>query len=449
MLLKSATFVCLIVFVHSATIQPRNIPVDVKYEDKKEVKDVEVVPEGVSNYIRNLDAKVQLSPEELRAIPEQSSEEINKPEQPGQSNYLEQTTERTEDGQSEEQSIALKLVPSEDKIDENPKEVIQEIVQDDSQEGSSEPTTEQSLEKKDEQKKEEPKVEEKPMEDKPAGKREITEEISSDMVSESTEVSKEVVTEMKELGNEREPQKLQEAQTEPPSLQKETKSEEKPPKEENLTEPAMLKELPSEPESDENSVKGNSEDQPVEQEPVKDTTNSLTLSSIIHEARNVITSGLKELKESLKTETDAPKPEQWDNLETTVTKYLNEEDKQTDAQKEKPEKQSFIQKIASHFQSLTNEFIESLGNSDEKQSDEKPDEKDEARDNSKSENNGTPCGAVSTFLQTGKMQFILLLHQLFPSVVIHIQFCSKRYFVLSKNYDFVIYEHIVVEQFLC
>lgn len=86
MILKSATIVCLLALAQSATIQQRNIPVEVKYDEaasetakvstldekiQTELTDSNSEPiseehtEQKTNAVRNLDEKIQLSPEEL------------------------------------------------------------------------------------------------------------------------------------------------------------------------------------------------------------------------------------------------------------------------------------------------------------------------------------------------------------------------------------------------
>lgn len=418
MLLKSATFLCLIVISYSATIQPRNIPVEVRYEDKKENENVEVVEVGVPNAVRNLDAKVQLSPEELRAIPERSSEEVTQPlETSSPDNLVEEqpTTDKKED-KLEELATSPKSVSLEETISDESKGIVQQVVQDDAQrEGTSEAPTELP-----EEKKKEPIADTESKEEKPAEKREISDKVSLELKSseqtDSKDLSKEVVTAVKKQESEV-AEKLQNAKPDEPAKQEPRPNEENPeeqPKGEPQTTlpeepaPALMKVLPSETNADRIKIQGNKiEEKPAEQKPTKDP-NGLTLSSIIQEAREIIKNGLKELKDSLKTETGAPKPEQWSNLETTVNNYLTEENKQTDLKADKPEKQSFIQNIASNFQSLTEEFMKSWESSDEKKPSEKIEEKlkDQARENSELEQPGTPCGAVASFLQSGELLLI-------------------------------------------
>lgn len=78
MVLKTATILCLFALVQSATIQQRDIPVEVKYDEAAKVTSsdeklqtevtestIEAASDQSVHALRNLDEKIQLSPDEL------------------------------------------------------------------------------------------------------------------------------------------------------------------------------------------------------------------------------------------------------------------------------------------------------------------------------------------------------------------------------------------------
>ncbi|KAG5863693.1 hypothetical protein JTB14_016778 [Gonioctena quinquepunctata] len=105
MITKSIIVLCSLAIAHSASIQQINIPVEVRYDEKLQITPEElqvareetVKEEFAANAVKNLDAKVQLSPEELT----QSLKHLPVLDSQGnyardQENYLEKLVEESE-----------------------------------------------------------------------------------------------------------------------------------------------------------------------------------------------------------------------------------------------------------------------------------------------------------------------------------------------------------------
>lgn len=339
MIIKSATIFCLIALTHSAIINRREIPVEIRYDgDIATGIEIHNSEDAASNDIsKSSDSNVVVDPKPAPAEIQVNADPI-----------MQAATSNQIDDKPQESITPFKKLPEDIKLPEEPQNIEAEPMLEEK------PKEEQP--KPAEAKPSEPQLDEKV-------KNETPEEQPAQLLSDSfpAEMLPQEGTEEK---NSIMLEKVEE------NMPQQAASQEQTQKEPEMQEEKMEQEKKASSEPSGPMLRGNLIDVRIEEaavaektaneepEPIKEPS-STEKESILKQAYEIVSNGLKQIKESLVSK-GGLKPDQFENLEKNINDYFTEEKRKLQTKQDQPSNQNFIQAIANNFQNMANNFIQNF-----------------------------------------------------------------------------------------
>lgn len=383
MIIKSATIFCLITLVQSATIRQNDIPVELQYDGSvASGKDTSV--ESISNDIlKSSDASIVVDPQNIAVEPEVISNVRTV-------SITELDGKKEEDGKSTEIPKQFDGKPEEVKEEIEPLRKLSEVVEIEevSQKITDKPAIEEIKEKK--------QGEEKPTDNEPPQQENITEKLEDE--------KKDVLPEdppqaLRSDG----PVEIKEEETpNEPQLKSEKNQEEPVAQEQKQELPQLSQEQEKEPQHHLRGIFSEEQDEKNEEKSVQLKGDSYLnhLEYSLQEAREVITNGLKKLKESVASR-KLTKPEEWEILEKKIDVYFEEEKRRLQTKQDQPpQNNNFLQNVANNFISMFGSVFPTQPTASSTQSDEGTG--GESSTGAPGGSGSNPFQGVISFFQTGK-----------------------------------------------
>lgn len=380
MIIKSATIFCLITLVQSATIRQNDIPVELQYDGNvASGKDTSV--ESISNdVLKSSDANIVVDPQNVAVEPEVISNVRT-------ASITELDDKKEDDGESTETPKEFDEKVQDVKEEIEPLRKLSDVVEIEevSQKISEKPAIEEINVKQ--------QSDEKPTENELPQQENITEKLGG---QEKDVLPEDPSQTLRSAG----PVEIKEEEIPNESQLKTEINQEEPVAQEQIQE--LPQEQEKEPQHQLRGIFSEDQDEKNEEKSVQLKGDSYlnNLESSLQEAHEVITNGLKKLKESVASR-KITKPEEWEKLEKKVDVYFEEEKKRLQTKQDQPpQNNNFLQNVANNFISMFGSVFPTQPTASSTQSDEGTGGEGSAGATGGSGSN--PIQGVISFFQNGK-----------------------------------------------